>query len=301
MRIANTRDPVRRTQAAAGGGIPRRHGAVRSWHPSARPGRGFTLLELLVVIGIMGLLASMALPSIRSMMQSNTIASGSRQMLDDLAYARQLAISGRRVVYMVFVTPGAVSAQQMNAIKKATATLTADQIKRQVQQLTNLVNAQFTAYALFTRHTVGDQPGQFSPRYLTEWKQLPDGMFFSTNKFIDLGSDKAWLAVANAQADTNRPLPFALFPFPAATSPALRLPYIAFDPSGQAYYENGIQTIRPGESVALSRGSIFYIRNSLGQYVVGSAPDIVTISTNRLNVRVNWLTGRAKLDQPPLQ
>ncbi len=294
MRIANTRDPMRRTQATAGGASLRGQAAVRAGLAPRR--RAFTLMELLVVIGIMGILASIAVPSIRSMMASNTISSGSRQILDDLAYARQLAIGGRRVVYVVFVTPGAVTPQQFANLRQAT-TLSADQIRRQLRQLTNLVNGQFTAYALFARHTVGDQPGQQAPRYLTEWRQLPEGMFFTTNKFVDFGSDKAWLAVANVQPDTNRPLPYALFPFPAATSPTLRVPYIAFDSSGQAFYEGGLAPRRHGESVSLSRGSIFYNRDSLGRYTVGSPPDIVATTTNKLLVRINWLTGRAAMQQ----
>jgi prepilin-type N-terminal cleavage/methylation domain-containing protein len=294
MRTANTHDPVGRTQATAGGALRRGLAAVRVGLNPRR--RAFTLMELLVVIGIMGIMATMAVPSVRSMMASNTISSGSRQILDDLAYARQMAISGRRVVYVVFVTPGTVTPQQFAALRQAT-TLSADQLRRQLQQLTNLVNGQFTAYALFARHTVGDQPGRQTSRYLTDWKQLPEGMFFTTNKFIDLGSDKAWKAVADVQADTNRPLPYALFPFPAATSPTVRLPYLAFDPSGQAFYENGLKPVRPGESVALSRGSIFYTRDNLGHYAVGSPPDIVATTTNKLLVRINWLTGRAKMEQ----
>ncbi|MGD0536758.1 MAG: prepilin-type N-terminal cleavage/methylation domain-containing protein [Verrucomicrobiota bacterium] len=294
MRTANTRDPMRRTQATAGGAFRRGQAAVRGGLAPRR--RAFTLMELLVVIGIMGILASIAVPSIRSMMASNTISSGSRQILDDLAYARRLAISGRRVVYVVFATPGGVTPRQFANIRQAT-TLSADQIRRQLQQLTNLVNGQFTAYALFARHVVGDQPGQQTWRYLTDWKQLPEGMFFTTNKFIDLGSDKAWLAVANVQPDTNRPLPYALFPFPATTSPTARVPYIAFDSSGRAFYENGLTPLRPGESVSLSRGSIFYTRDNLGRYTVGSPPDIVATATNKLLVRINWLTGRAAMQQ----
>ncbi|MCX8107857.1 MAG: prepilin-type N-terminal cleavage/methylation domain-containing protein, partial [Verrucomicrobiae bacterium] len=65
----------------------------------------FTLLELLVVVGIIALLAATSVPAIRSLSKTNVVAAGNRQMLDDLAYARRLALTGRRTVYVVFVPP----------------------------------------------------------------------------------------------------------------------------------------------------------------------------------------------------
>src|SRR5580692_10478706 len=65
----------------------------------------FTLLELLVVIVIIGLLATIALPAIKGMTKSNAIAAGDRQLLDDIGLARQLAIANHTTVYMVFIPP----------------------------------------------------------------------------------------------------------------------------------------------------------------------------------------------------
>src|SRR5205807_8842575 len=65
----------------------------------------FTLIEMLVVIGIIGILAAIGLPAMKGIGQANVMAAANRQMLDDLTYARFRAISDRTKVYMVFVPP----------------------------------------------------------------------------------------------------------------------------------------------------------------------------------------------------
>src|ERR1017187_6933058 len=57
---------------------------------------GFTLIELLGVISIMGLIAALPVPALKSLGKSNTRTSASRQLLDDVGRARQLAISQHR-------------------------------------------------------------------------------------------------------------------------------------------------------------------------------------------------------------
>ena len=68
----------------------------------ARPFGAFTLLELLVVVAVIGLLAGITAPAIRGMVQGKTLASGHRQLTDDLNRARQEALRLRTTVYVVF-------------------------------------------------------------------------------------------------------------------------------------------------------------------------------------------------------
>ena len=95
-------------------------------------GRAFTLVELLVVIAIIGILSAGSLPAIRALTQSNTLAAGNRQMLDELAFARQSAIAGRRTVFLVFVPPTVLS--QVARVESAPTTLlSADEKRMQVR------------------------------------------------------------------------------------------------------------------------------------------------------------------------
>ncbi len=264
--------------------------------PPAQRSQAFTLLEMLIVIAIIGLLAASSVPAIRALTQTNTIAAGHRQILDDLALARHLAMSGRRVVYLVLVPP--TMADQFRRVSASTL-LTAKERDLAMRQLTNLVSSQYTGYALFTRRSAGDQPGRERPQYLTAWKQLPDGMIFGTNVFSDLGNN--WMSVASTAGVVNRPLPYAWFPFPFENSPEMRLPYVAFDARGRMYYEGGVLPGQPGESIPLMRASLFFPKDGLGRYVLNSRPDLAITEhneTNRMNVRVDWLTGRAKVFKP---
>src|SRR5580658_518470 len=63
----------------------------------------FTLVEMLTVIAIIGIIAAMAMPVLKNFGKSDVNVSASRQLLDDVGHARQLAMSQRTTVYMVFL------------------------------------------------------------------------------------------------------------------------------------------------------------------------------------------------------
>jgi prepilin-type N-terminal cleavage/methylation domain-containing protein len=257
--------------------------------------RAFTLIELLVVVTIMGLLAGIGIPAMKGFGQTNAIKAATQQLTADVALARMKAITERTTVYMVFISSNILDSDVLNTLKSRSDL-------PGLRQWTNLVRGQYTTYALFTERSVGAQPGQTNPRYLTEWKSLPDKMFLATRKFTDLGDNStAW----QGTPATDRPFAYRNFPVPYGKSPAIkRLPYIAFNSMGQVVYpSNSILPRDRDECLPLAQGSIFYPQAANGAF---QPADVVEKpagnSINNFNrVRISWLTGRARLEQPQIQ
>ena len=140
----------------------------------------FTLRELLVVIGIIALLTSITLPAMKGLGRSATSKGATRQLMEDLRYARQIALRNRSTVYVVF-TPTNI----WDIIKNVDSEMLPPRKKDpRLLSLTNMLEKQFSGYAVMSMRSVGDQPGQSHPNYLTEWKKLPDGMLIAPYKFM---------------------------------------------------------------------------------------------------------------------
>ena len=256
---------------------------------------GFTLVEMLVVIAIIGVLAAIGLPRMSGFGESSKMTAASRQLIDDLQLARQRAISSRSTVYVVFVPPSLPGNQPFvsGLTTEAERTLA-----------TNLLGGQLTTYALFSRRAVGEQPGRENPRYLTPWRSLPDGVYIQIDKFLTGSTNRFNFSDATLNAN-GVAVPRVLVPFPTADSFDYPdggagidgIPYVAFDSRGQLI--GGVDEVIP-----LSRGSIFYSRDAAGKFTF-DVPDIKEVppgnSTNNFSrIRIDWLTGRPKLERPEL-
>src|SRR5437588_11734563 len=101
-----------------------------------RPRRraAFTIIELLVVIGIIALLTTIGLPALKGFGKGTGMAGAQRQMLQDLGLARLSAINGRTTGYVVFVPTNI-----FDCIARMSDTKT-------LQPVTNLITGHYAAY-----------------------------------------------------------------------------------------------------------------------------------------------------------
>jgi prepilin-type N-terminal cleavage/methylation domain-containing protein len=270
--------------------------------------RAFSLIEMLVVLAILGIMAALAVPALKNFGHADAMIAAAQQLRDDAGRARQLAISQRTTVYMVFVPTNFWASPWTNP--NWTNSLTPGELAAAV----NLCDKQLTGYTFATLGAVGDQPGQHRWHYLAPWQTLPDGTFIALQKF----------AGTNTFADPINPisgakyviLPFIFtnnIPFPTATNVvdppsgrAVYLPYIAFNYLGQLISEVDALGNYRDAYITLARGSIVPAIDPSTRAFQLNPPQVAEVppgnSTNAYNIiHIDWLTGRATLEEPKVQ
>jgi len=260
--------------------------------------RAFTLLELMVVIGIIGFIAALALPHVGGIGQANSMTAALRQLQDDLGLGRQLAMRNRSPVYMVFLPP-MFWTNNLYLDPPAGFEIPTG------QQVSNLVAHQYSAYALVSTGSVGDQPGQHHPHYVTDWRFLPAGVFLAPFEFTltyyptNLTTTNTLSGITNV--NVLQPWSTVSVPFPSLYPPntAMPLPCIGFSPQGS------LMTPFTNQYIALARGSIFYPTDTNGSPLF-QPPNLAenppgNDANNPHLIQIDWMTARATLMQNDLQ
>ena len=277
-----------------------------SLQPSAFAGYAFTLLELLVVIAILGILAGMTVPVLKNFRKSDATLSASRQLLDGLARARQLAVSERTTVYMVFMPTNFWANVWVDSGGNYTAAWNSLPLDQRAA-ITNLLDKQVTGYTFVAQGALGDQPGRHAWHYLEPWQNLPDGTFIAWMKLTNsLLTTQPFTIIdstdPNDPGKSYRIYGFATnaIPFPTATNAPLIFPFVAFNYLGQLTVDGQGMADRD-EFIPLAHGSVLYSANE-DKTLKFSSPDIAeTPPGNSTNssyniVHVDRLTGRAVLE-----
>jgi prepilin-type N-terminal cleavage/methylation domain-containing protein len=295
--------------------------------------RAFTLIEMLTVIAIIGIIAGFAIPVLKNFGKNDVTVSASRQLLDDVGRARQLAMSQRTTVYMVFVStnfwqvvPG-YTAPDGQLFSAYPAYLNANQI----QAATNLLDKQLTSYTFMAYGALGDQPGQHQWHFLAPWQSLPDGVFIPLYKFYNPNVPPySFTDPVNANAYFNIN-PFSetnTFRFPTEDSPTyassfgMMLPYIAFNYLGQlSDYSGNLLTsasmsegqdydndyIGGGIDIPLVQGSVMPDLNpntralQVGPPQINEMPPGNGTNISYTVVHIDPLTGRATMEYHKMQ
>lgn len=155
---------------------------------------GFTLVELMVVVGIIGLVTLFAVPAFRGIAEGGRLRSAAFQMNTAVSLARQTAITTRQLVSVLLPD----------------ADLTFNQETRQLAH---------SAYALYSHR---------DEEYLTGWERLPQGVVIDPEAEFHSGGNRNVFSFSG-QSNNNH---LEDVPFPNENSGTQTLVTLTFRPDG---------------------------------------------------------------------
>jgi|ERR1039458_161497 prepilin-type N-terminal cleavage/methylation domain-containing protein len=304
--------PARHSPALRDGGgslsTLRSRATAEDGQPSAFAWSAFTLIELLVVIAILGIMAGLTVPVLKNFARSDATLGASRQLLDGVARARQLAISQRTTVYMVFMPMNFWTPTWMDANGQNPTAAWNNLTPAQQTAATNLCDKQLTGYTFIAKGAMGDQPGQHAWHYLAPWQSLPDGTFIAWTKFTNsLAGPPYTITDSINPGKSYNVYGFATnaIPFPTATNTSLIFPCLAFNYLGQLTVD-GQTPAGLDEYIPIAKGTVLYAKDPVTKAFQFNPPDASEMppgnSTNSYNiVHIDRLTGRAVLEFQKMQ
>ena len=285
-----------------------------------------------MVISILGILAALTVPVLKNFGKSDATLGASRQLLDGVARARQMAMSDRTTVYMVFV-PTNFWVDSTGTFPNGSGSSWWGNLPPALKAaVTNLADRQLSGYNFLAYGAMGDQPGQHAWHYLDQWQGLPDGTFIAWAKFTNSLTGPSFVPSYYITDPLNPAKTFPIFPFhvtnnipfpteqgtnypPLVTAAGgqVILPYIAFNYLGQLTWD-GQNVADRDEYIPLAHGSVIAAANSATKtYLLTAAPplppspDVAELppgnSTNLSYniVHIDRLTGRAVLEFHKMQ
>ena len=198
--------------------------------------RAFTLVELLVTVTLIAAFMAILLPAFKGLKGGSLSLSATTQLMADLHNARHMAIKSGSPVYVVFFPKW----KQFTAANYGTPLeLLIVNYMTIVPTANRLLASQLTAYAFYATSALGDQPGQESRHFVSDWKLLPEGSHMPATLF-DLSEGRMpWARFPFLDNETKNNPDFKetdlLLKWPIKPAPGLylRLPYIGFDGKGR--------------------------------------------------------------------
>ena len=196
--------------------------------------KGFTLIEMLTVIVIIGILLAATLPAVTHLMKSSALSIATRQVANTLGLARQLAITQRVYARVVFPYFDAAVTQQ-------------DQ-----------KDMWYRTYAVMTNR---DDTVALGWTYASKWEYLPLGVVFLKDKLPTPPPDPGSLEALNTTPWSAE--------YPSISYPSRPLAYIEFTPTGAAKntatltYQEGLMDASGNQTLTSKANAVTNLIDSL--------------------------------------